>query len=256
MQQLVPWLPQLLVTAVPGFVNVWLSGIEQNRYFQQKFPIFKPSKSSIWWFLQLLRFLVPAILFWWAAPIAFRIEPPSIKRTLDITLWGNAFAFGWGFVALINAPISILSAGMLETGTIYTRAVKGLREAIAAQENPKMRRFRRKLEAELGSTPHFSDKGFNDLAECLGVPYTYLSESSSELEASKAILVHKINAIKAQSTQPQKAEEIVKLLRTEERLTAQDWPELIRAFGGREDFIQQHFKIRSAKPPRGSRSRS
>ena len=35
----------------------------------------------------------------------------------------------------------------------------------------------------------------------------------------------------------QKAEEIVKLLRTEEVLTVQDWPGLIRAFDGREVFI-------------------
>ena len=245
------WLPQLFVTAIPGLVNVWLSGIEQSKYFQQKFPIFKPARSLNWWFLQLLQFLVPAVLFWWAAPIAFRIEPPSIKREIDLELVGNALAFGWGFVALINAPISILSAGMLETGTIYSRAVKSLREAIRAKEEPRMRSFRRALEIELETTT-FSDKGFNDLAECLKIPYTYLSQNESELKADQVIIVRKINAIKAKSTQAQKAEEIVKLLRTEEVLTVQDWPELIRAFGGREAFIQRYFKIRKPKPKKVS----
>jgi hypothetical protein len=152
---------------------------------------------------------------------------------------------------------------MLETGTIYTRAVRWFVETIMAHERPKMRRFRRELEAELAETPHFSEKGFNDLSECLKIPYNFLSEGESTLDADKAALVRKIRAIQdPQKTQAQKAEEIVKLLRTAEVLATQDWPELIRAFGGREAFIQRYFKVRAknsskAKPPqKGSRSRS
>jgi hypothetical protein len=249
MPQQLGWLPQLLVTAIPGLVNVWLSSSEQRKDFQRRFPIFRPQKSFNWWLLQLLQFLVPAVLFWWVVPQAFRIEPPTIDRKLDILLIGNAFAFGWGFVALINAPISVLSAGMLETGTIYSKAVNGFISSIVAEQKPRMRRFRSDLEAELANTPHFNNKGFNDLCECVGISYTCLSQSEAdlkaELQANQITLVRKIKAIKEKSIQAEKSEEIVKLLRTEEVLSIQDWPELIRAFGGRDAFINQHFKPRS-----------
>lgn len=253
MQQGIAWLPQLLVTSVPGVINVWLSGGEQRKEFQQKLPIFRPSKSPAWWFLQLVQFLVPAALFWWAAPAAFRIPPPAVTRPLDFVMWANAIAFGWGFVALINAPISILSAGMLEPGTIYARLVRNLYETIDNREKPKMRRFRRELIVELEKTPHFSNKGFDDLAECLGVSFDLLSNQSLPLDSRTESIVRKVNAIKAQPTQAQKATEIVKLLRTEEVLTVHDWPELIRAFGGRDVFIQRYFKVRPS-PKKGSRS--
>ena len=118
MQQSIAWLPQLLVTSVPGAINVWLSGGELQKEFQRKLPIFRPLQSPVWLCLQLVQFLVPAALFWWVVPAVFRIPPPSLTWQLDFVLWSNAIAFGWGFVALINAPISILSAGMLEPGTI------------------------------------------------------------------------------------------------------------------------------------------
>ena len=51
MQPQLSWLLQLLITAIPGFVNVWLSHIEQTKYFQQKFPIFRPISSKNWWAL-------------------------------------------------------------------------------------------------------------------------------------------------------------------------------------------------------------
>ena len=190
---------------------------------------------------------MPAALFWWAAPAAFRIESPSVAREIDFTLVGNAFAFGWGFVALINAPISILSAGMLETGTIYSKAVESFIGAIAAEEEPRMRSFRRALDNELATTPHFSSKGFNDLAECVGIRYTYLSQNEAELNAKQVVLVRKIKTMMTKATQAEKADEIVKLLRTEEVLSRRDWPELIRAFGGREAFIQRYFEARPAK---------
>jgi hypothetical protein len=254
MQQVIVWLPQLVVTSIPGLVNVWLSGGEQRKEFQQKLPIFKPSRSPIWWLLQLVHFWVPALLFWWVAPTIFRIPPPTLTRALNFELWANALAFGWGFVALLNAPISILSAGMLEPGTMYTKLVKNLYEAIDNNEQPKMRRFRRELEVELAQTPNFSEKGFNDLSECLKIPYNFLSEGESTLAADKAALVRKIRAIQdPQKTQAQKAEEIVKLLRTAEVLATQDWPELIRAFGGRETFIRRYFKVRAKTPKKGSR---
>lgn len=242
------WLPQLVVASIPGVVNLWLSGIEETKAFRQKLPIFRPLSSPYWWLLQFVLFLVPSALFWWLAPAFFCIPQPSPERKLDFTLWANAIAFGWGFVALINAPISILSAGMLEPGTLYTRIVRTLYEAIDSQEKPKMRRFRRELVAELAQTPHFSDRGFDDLAECLGISYDLLSSSPLPADSRTETLVRKINQIKSQPTQAQKAEEIVKLLRTEEVLTLHDWPELIRAFGGSESFIQRYFKIRKPKP--------
>lgn len=116
-------------------------------------------------------------------------------------------------------------------------------------EKPKMRRFRRELEAELAQTPNFFGKGFNDLSECLKIPYNFLSEGESTLDAEKAALVRKIRAIQdPQKMQAQKAEEIVKLLRTTEVLATQDWPELISAFGGREAFIRRYFKMQAKTP--------
>ncbi len=256
MQQSIAWLPQLLVTSVPGVINVWLSGGELQKEFQRKLPIFRPLQSPVWWFLQLVQFLVPAALFWWVVPSIFRIPPPSPTRHLDFVLWMNAIAFGWGFTALINAPSSILSAGMLEPGTIYDKLVGNLYEVIDNHEKPKMRRFRRELTMELEKTPGFSNRGFDDLAECLGVSFDLLSSQDSPIDIRTETIVRKINAIKGQPTQAAKAAEIVKLLRTEEVLTVQDWPELIRAFGGREAFIRHYFKVRAKTSKKGSRPRS
>ena len=85
------------------------------------------------------------------------------------------------------------------------------------------------------------------MADCLGVLSVMLSESSAEVDPQTAALIRKIQTTQKYWRQDKKAEDIVKLLRTEQSLNWQDWPELIRAFGGREAFIQRYFP-KSAKP--------
>lgn len=114
-----------------------------------------------------------------------------------------------------------------------------------------MRKFWRELEDELKQTSNISDRGFTDLADCSGVLSVMSSESSTEVDAQTAALIRKIQTMQNEPQQEKKAEDIVKLLRTEQSLNLQDWPELIRAFGGREAFIQRYFP-QSVK----SRSRS
>ncbi|MEM9153062.1 MAG: hypothetical protein AAGB19_21780 [Cyanobacteria bacterium P01_F01_bin.3] len=249
MQQLIAWLPQLVVTALPGFINVWISKSEWERRFR-RFPIFQPFKSPRLWRLMTVEFLLPSVLFGWVSPLMFRIDPPALDRPIDVGLLGTAIAFGWGFVALLNAPISILSAGMLDIGPIYNVFVDQVYEKIASNQEPKMRRFWRELEAELQQTPNFLDRGFKDLADCLGITPTMLDESSTDLDTQTEAIIRKIQRLRKYRRQDKKAEDIVQLLQTQQSLKPQDWPELIRAFGGRETFIQRYFPKSAQKRPR------
>ena len=139
---------------------------------------------------------MPAVLFWYVAPEVFRIDPFTPNRSIDVGLVGTAIAFGWGFVALLNAPISILSAGMLDIGPIYNVFVDQVYEKIFNDQKPKMRKFWRELEDELKQTSHFSDRDFTDLADCLGVLSVMLSESSAEeVDTQTAALIRKIQTM-------------------------------------------------------------
>jgi hypothetical protein len=288
MPQFIEWLPQLAVAFLPGVINVWLSNAEQTRRFQE-FPVFQAWRSPRLWWVRAVQFLLPAVLFWWIAPLVFQIPPvcsldatevlsnaqaalrrlpdtteeilivqEALKRLpgatdkscqlrlINVALVGNAIAFGWGLIALLNAPISILSAGMVDVGPIYKVFVDQIYEKIYSDQAHKMIDFWEELRTELAQTPDFSSLGFNRLSECLGVPST--SVENQHLE--HADILRKLELIRdPQLSREQRAIEIVNLLRTEDLMYPQAWPKLVKAFGCREGKIPTLFP-RSIRRPR------
>lgn len=288
MSQFIDWLTQLVIAALPGAFNVWVSNAEQTRRFQE-FPIFQVWRSPRLWWVRAVQFLLPVALFWWIAPLVFQIPPPCLPDTTEVlstaqdalrslpntteilktvqdalkslpgataktcqfrpptlALLGNAVAFGVGFVALLNAPISILSAGMLDVGPIYNVFIARVYEKIRSDQALKMINFWEELEVELAETPGFSLRGFNTLSECLGVPSYLLGEQNPD----HADTLRKLELIRnPQLSKDQRAKSIVRLLRNEKMGNPQAWPKVVKAFGCREDKIPTLFP-RSIRRPR------
>lgn len=245
MSQPVEWISQLAIAGLPGVINVWLSNAEQTRRFQE-FPIFQAWKSLRLWWVRAIQFLLPAVLFLWVAPLVFQIPSLCVSeaangcqlRPVTVELVGNAIAFGWGLVALLNAPISILSAGMLDVGPVYNVFVDQVYEKIYSDQKLRMISFWEELETEIAQTPNFSEQGFKTLSECLGVPSFLLGDPDAESND----LINKIERIRdPQLSQSAKAKAIVKLLRTEDVVYPQSWQKLVKAFGCRENNVPTLF---------------
>lgn len=251
MPQFVDWLPQFAIAALPGIINVWLSSVEQRRALQ-KYPLFQPWKSPRLWWLRAIQFLLPVALFWWVAPAIFQIPAPCLPdppipetcqiRPVDVSLVGNAIAFGWGFVALLNAPIDILSAGMLPISSVYNFFVEQVCEKIYKDQNNKMIDLWQQVENELAKIESLPVQGINLLSEYLGVPSYQLNDSNLDVDTATMALIQKITALKDPTIPPsEKARQIVKLLRTEKDLDFQIWQRLIKAFGCEEKAIPSLF---------------
>jgi hypothetical protein len=163
-------------------------------------------------------------------------------RPINVALVGNAVAFGWGLIALLNVPISILSAGMVDVGPIYNVFVAQVYEKIYKDQETKMISFWEELEIELAQTPNFSLQGFSTLSECLGVPSYFLGQQNPDHADSlrKLELIRKIIR-NYQLSAAQRSQEIVMLLRTEDLVYPQAWPKLVKDFGCREDKIPTLF---------------
>ena len=111
-----------------------------------------------------------------------------------------------------------------------------------------MRRFWEELTEELAQTPTFSYRGFNHLVDCFNIPFLCLTETCPDLDEQKAEILRRIKAMQDPTqTQQYKAEAIVRLLRAQQTLNRGDWPELIRAFGGREEYIPTLFSKSNSK---------
>ena len=141
LQTLLSWLPQVAVTSIPGLINQWLASRELEASLSH-FPTFNPRKSPRYWTLRFFFFVLPVALFWALIPLIFRVEPPSAHRDLwNWTLWGMAIALGWRFKSVLNASISIASAGVLDFGPLYEGVVEIFRKAIIANQGDKTQLF-------------------------------------------------------------------------------------------------------------------
>ena len=134
LQPLLIWLPQVVVTSIPGFIHQWITSRELEASLSH-FPAFNPRKSPRYWTLRFFFFILPVILFWALIPLVFRIDPPSAERDLwSWTLWGMAIALGWRFKSILNASISIASAGVLDFGPFYQGVVETFRQTIVTNQ--------------------------------------------------------------------------------------------------------------------------
>lgn len=141
LQVLLDWLPQIAVTLIPGIIHQWLAARELEIDLAH-FPIFNLRKSPRYWALRCFFFILPVVLFWALIPLIFRVDPPSAGRNLwNWTLWGMAIALGWRFTSILNASISIASAGVLDFGPFYQAIVGVFRQAIIKNQEDKTSLF-------------------------------------------------------------------------------------------------------------------
>lgn len=258
MPQFTEWLPQIVIAALPGVINIWLSSIEQARTLR-KYPFFQSWKSPRLWWLRTIQFVLPVALFWWVAPAILQIPPPCLPssdaagvcqiRPVDVALIGNAIAFGWGFVALLNAPIDILSAGMLPIGSMYNFFIEQICEKIYKDQQTKMFDLWQQIEDELIQVTRLPSRGINLLSEYLDVPSYQLNDSNLDVDPTTKDLIAKINTIQNPNlSSTEKARQITKLLRTEAYLDVQQLQKLTKALGCREQSIPALFPQQQNQP--------
>lgn len=239
LQLIQTWGLQCLVSLIPGIINVVLASKAVEKRCQ-KFPLFQPLQSKSFWVLTLIQFALPVMVFWWFAPQVFRIEPPSPDRSpADLLPW--ALGFGWGFVALLNAPIGLFSFGYVDVNPIYEALLSHAYEGIKRSQRSKTATFWQGLKDELLDTPQLSaDRGLAELRNYFELddpPEHY----DPEFAVRKTEIDRKLTAAQTATDTFQQVNLIVKLLKTDGAVDRRDLPERLIAFGCRYRFIDSYF---------------
>jgi hypothetical protein len=239
LQNLSAWWLQWVIATLPGLINVVLAAKELERRCQ-KFPLFRPWQSSGFQSLIAIQFVIPVAVFWWIAPTVFRLEPPSPDRSASaLFLW--ALALGFGFVPLMNAPISILSCGMVDIKPIYETLLAQAYEAIKRKQIDQTISFWQELEQELVKTPDFDvNRGLNYLKHYFRLNNEPTLDGEN-LDPQKSELDRQIKAIDQAMRKAGKVSAIAQLLQTDGAIARYSLPNCLRAFGCRQDFIKKYF---------------
>lgn len=141
LKTLVAWLLQLTVNAIPGLLHQWRAARDLEESLET-LPTFNPYRSPRYWLLRFFFFAFPTLLFWVIVPTVFRIAPPSLERDLrDVSLWGMAVAFGLLYTFCLNAPLSILSAGVLDSVKLDTFVIDTVSKAIVRNQKDNVNLF-------------------------------------------------------------------------------------------------------------------
>jgi hypothetical protein len=247
LQTLSDWWLQWAIATLPGLINVVLAAKELERRCQ-KFPLFRPLQSSGFRALIAIQFAIPVAVFWWVAPTVFRLDPPSLDRSAcELFLW--AMALGFGFVPLMNAPISILSCGMVDIKPIYETLLAQAYEAIKRKQIDQTIRFWQELEQELVETPDFDvTRGLNYLKHYFRLNNEPTLDGEN-LDPQRRELDHQIKVIDRAMRKAGKISAIAQLLQTDGAIARYSLPSCLAAFGCRQNFMKKYF-------PKATRQRS
>jgi hypothetical protein len=85
--------------------------------------------------LRIFFFAAPTLLFWFVIPTVFRIDSPSLSRNWqDSFLIGLAIAFGILYTFFLNAPLSLVSIGVLDFVRLDAFVVNPIRQSIISNQ--------------------------------------------------------------------------------------------------------------------------
>lgn len=243
LQTFIAWLLQLVVTAIPGFLNQWSSAREIEESLE-RFPTFRPAKSPRYWCLRIFFFLLPTLLFWTLVPAVFRVDPFSPHRNLrSWELWGMAFAFGLFFQYLSKSPVGILSAGVLDIGLAYRAIVDSMLKAIIRNQKEETRLFWQAVGKNLAEAADRSNQqNYQTGRQCL---HMMLISSYSSTEASQIKLTRRLKKIRPSALlrRANPLYETVGLLKwivVERLVSRRELPTILEAFGC-DQCVQQYF---------------
>ncbi len=131
---LLAWLPQLAINAIPGALHQWQAARALENSLET-LPVFNPYRSPRYWLLRVFFFAAPTLLFWFVIPTVFQINSPSLSRNWqDSFLIGLAIAFGILYTFFLNAPLSLVSIGVLDFIRLDAFIVNPIRQSIISNQ--------------------------------------------------------------------------------------------------------------------------
>jgi hypothetical protein len=264
LQTILDWLPQVAVTAIPGFINQLLAARELVKSLH-KYPLFTPRKSPTYWLYRLFIFSIVTFLFWVVIPLISPIDPPSPQRDWhDLDLLGWTLAFSFFFPYFLNAPISLLSFVVFDIGPTYKKISSFFRDTIIQGQFRKTQDFWADLGRELRFVAAQTNRQNyvdghqflrDSLVSTLNAQKFKTSESPTvDLESRLAkILPKRFDRLRLPSFRPDLSIETIQLLEQlldEGLIPRSRLPEVLNAIGCYQ-CAQRYFP----KATKGSRSR-
>jgi len=216
------WWPWLLVTTVPGILNI-LVAIDELFKKCRRLPFFQPHLSPGFWLWAFLQFSIPAGLFW----LFFNL---SARPSINLELLGKALTFGSGFVVLLNSRTDISALPTVDIKKLYNLLIKFAKDQIADRQTGKTTAFWSDVESTLASSGSNFKDGFDYLALYFEVDVSLTDEEKQQYQK-------RIQEARAMADRNQQIKAIRNLLEVRRK----DLPEALRRFRVSEALIRRYF---------------
>lgn len=229
------WWILAIIAGLAGLFNLIVASEKFNRKFRS--PFFTPwSSLGLWWWI-LLQLCLPTVFFWLLFGSAIQ-QPIAPEKFPDLVT--KAITFGLGFTPFVNANIDLGFAG-LPLGEFYFVLTQLAYRQIEAGQRGRLAAFQTDLQQELSQNPNQLEAGLNYLKN-------YLKDDTSRKLEEERELLKQIEAAQAQTSQKEKIDAIVSLLR---EVRAKDYFDALKRFGCGDSFLQQYFpkQLSKSKPP-------
>lgn len=236
------WLPQLAVNAIPGALHQWQAARDLEESLET-LPVFNPYRSPRYWLLRVFFFAAPTLLFWFVIPTVFQIDSPSLGRDWqDPFLIGLAIAFGILYTFFLNAPLSLVSLGVLDSVRIDEFVINPVRQSILSSQRKPTNEFWADVGRNLRSVAIAAKR------QNYQTGYLHLRDGWSRLFSQTSAEKQKTFTRKLKSIQPgplrgdldQKTLELLQELVRDRIISRTELPSILRAFGC-EQSAQKYF---------------
>jgi hypothetical protein len=216
------WWPWLLVTAVPGILNI-LVAIDELFKKCRRLPFFQPQLSPGFWLWSFLQFSIPAGLFW----LLFSL---NARPDINLDLWGKTLAFGMGFVVVLNSRTDIAALPTVDIKKIYDSLIFFAMKKIADRQTGKTTAFLSDVENDLKNSASTFQDGFDYLALYFDLDISLTVDEKKEYQK-------RVQEARTMSDFTEQIKAILNLLEVRRK----DLPEALQRFGVSKALIRRYF---------------